>query len=177
MKNHYETHDGIAKVYCNGKNRTIFFFIDASDLAIISDYSWRCEALNKGRYNIIVSSINVGNKKIKHIILSRLLLNAPIGSYVDHKDCNPLNNTRSNLRLATPSENSRNVPKTANKRSSQYKGVSWHIRKQKWIATVAINSKNRFIGYFNSESEAANAYNKKAKELHGEFAKLNELGK
>lgn len=56
---------------------------------------------------------------------------------------------------------------------SRYKGVSWH--RNKWQATIMIDGKNACLGSFESEIDAAIAYNKKAKELHGEFARLNEV--
>jgi hypothetical protein len=55
-----------------------------------------------------------------------------------------------------------------NNASSKYKGVSWDDSRKQWRASIPI-----FLGRFDSEIEAAKAYDKKAKELYGEFALLN----
>lgn len=172
MKNRYEILGDAAKVYSNGKNKNMFFFIDKDDLNTISSHSWRVYPGSTENYFRVETSVATKNKTI-HFSLARFLYNMPVGKYVDHIDCDPLNNRRNNLRLATESENSRNVPKTKSKRSSIYKGVSWHKRKRKWIAMCAVNNRNKFLGYFDSEIEAAKSYDSSAKELHGEFALTN----
>lgn len=169
MKNHFKIEGDKAIVYSNGKNKQLTFIIDVADLNLIKDYSWRVYHLSNG-YKRVETSILAGKK---HIILARLLMNFPDGKYIDHVDCDPTNNQRSNLRLASEKENSRNAAKTKRKTSSNFKGVSWHKHKNKWIAMCAVNGKNTFIGYFSNEIEAAKAYDLKAKELHGEFAKTN----
>lgn len=90
----------------------------------------------------------------------------------DHKDMNGLNNQRNNLRKATTQENLMNRKSFKNS-SSQFKGVSWDGTRNKWIARIRLNNKSIHLGRFISETDAAKAYNQKAKELFGEFAKLN----
>ena len=71
----------------------------------------------------------------------------------------------------------RNRPKPSNC-SSQYRGVNYigyGRRKKRWRAYYFINKKQTVIGYFDDEKDAARAYNKRAKELFGEFARLNEI--
>lgn len=175
MKNHYEIIGDSAKVYSNGANKHLFFFIDLADLNTIADYSWRVY-VDKGNnsYKRVETSVT-RNNKTTHLMLARFLMGYPKGKFTDHKDCDSLNNRRCNIRLATHDENSRNVPKRVRKTHSKFKGVSWHKLKNKWVATCAINSKNKFLGYFSNEIDAAKAYDKTAKELHGEFAKTNFL--
>ena len=172
MKNHFTIEDETAKVYSNGRYTADFFFIDRTDLENISAYSWRIYTTKNG-YKRVETSINTGNNKIKHILLSRYLLNPPSGIYVDHIDCNPTNNRRANLRLANRFENCQNAPKFIRGCSSIYKGVSWHTNKNKWIVSIMANNKSFHIGYFTDEILAAKAYDQKAKELFGEFANLN----
>jgi hypothetical protein len=93
------------------------------------------------------------------------------GLVVDHRDHKGLNNTRMNLRIATRSQNSCNNKKTRG-RSSKYKGVSRDTRGS-WRVKINSDGKNTFLGYFDNEIDAAKAYDKAAKELHGEFAILN----
>jgi hypothetical protein len=84
---------------------------------------------------------------------------------VDHKDRNKLNNNIENLRELTKSENNANVEKRKNGATSKYKGVSWHKRVRKWEARLKANGKNLFLGYFNNEDDAGQAYNDKIREL------------
>lgn len=173
MKNQHEIIGESAKVYSNGKNKHLYFFVDKADLKLIAAHSWRIYRLHATSIYYKVETSASIQGKIIHFALATFLLETPKGMMVDHIDRNPLNNRRNNLRIATNGQNSRNVPKTSAKRSSVYKGVSWHKRKNKWIASCAINSRNKFLGYFNDEIEAAKAYDLSAKELHGEFANTN----
>ena len=138
--------------------------VDDSDYEFLSKFRWW------------LSSKGYAKTKIdgKPITLGRLLLNPSTGILIDHIDHNKLNYQRSNLRLATDSQNSANRKKYYNT-SSSYKGVSWHKTKRKWIAQVGNAGKKLHLGTFNSELEAAKAYNKSAIELFGEFALLNSF--
>lgn len=91
---------------------------------------------------------------------------------VDHQDNNGLNNQVSNLRMATRQENSFNSKKHA-KGVSKYKGVWKTGRSQGFRAAIKYNGTLVLIGNFANEIEAAIAYDRKAEELFGEFAKLN----
>jgi len=57
--------------------------------------------------------------------------------------------------------------------TSKYKGVCWDKRNKKWGVTIQANKKKYHLGYFKDEIDAAKAYDKKAKKLHGQFACLN----
>lgn len=59
------------------------------------------------------------------------------------------------------------------KSSSKYVGVFWNKNENKWSSAIKKNQKIYNLGYFQTEEEAALAYNKKAIELYGENAKLN----
>lgn len=58
--------------------------------------------------------------------------------------------------------------------SSIYKGVIWDEQRGKWRSRIEINGKRKHLGYFESEVDAADAYDKAAVELFGSFAKLNK---
>jgi hypothetical protein len=91
--------------------------------------------------------------------------------HVDHINCNPLDNSFVNLRLATNAQNACNRGKPSTN-SSGYKGVTWKKLKNKWSAQIMINCKKKNLGYFNTPEEAHAAYCKAAKELHGDFARV-----
>jgi len=97
------------------------------------------------------------------------------GLTVDHADGNPWNNQRKNLRYATGSQQATNSKKRRmnGKSSSRFKGVSFDSAYEKWRAEIYFQKKRYFVGFFAEEESAARAWDIKAKELHGEFARLN----
>jgi hypothetical protein len=95
----------------------------------------------------------------------------PSGYYIDHINNDRADNRVENLRLCTTRENAYNRGPQANNKSG-FKGVSWHKQKQKWVAQIKIDGKNKFLGFFEDKEEAYQKYCEKAIETHGEFAKL-----
>lgn len=94
---------------------------------------------------------------------------------VDHINGDPLNNVRSNLRIATSAQNTANQ-KIACDNKSGYKGVFFRFGKKKpWAASIGKDYKRRHIGYYYTREEAAKAYNEAAIQTFGEFARLNPL--
>jgi hypothetical protein len=89
----------------------------------------------------------------------------------DHRNRNMLDNRRANLRRATRSQNLAN--RAAYGKHSRYKGV--YPNKAKWFAKIVKAGTVYFSPSFLTEEEAALWYNEKAKELHGDFAVLNEI--
>ena len=119
---------------------------------------------------------NYGRCPALHSIIAYRAFGAPTPEQteIDHKDNNPLNNKRDNLRWCTSIQNNMNRG-TSSTSTSSFKGVVWHKNKNKWQAQITIERKYYFLGNFTNELEAAYAYNEAAKQFHGEFAKLNEL--
>lgn len=107
-----------------------------------------------------------------HIVwMHKVILGASRGIEVDHIDGNPLNNQRSNLRLATHRENSFNTKRpTTNK--SGFKGVYWHKAAGKWAACITIHDKAKHLGLFVDIDDAAKAYELAARANFGAFARL-----
>lgn len=93
---------------------------------------------------------------------------------VDHIDHNILDNRRSNLRVATASDNAANKRLTKSNKTG-YKAVFFNKKTNKWTVTVKKHGKNNRIGSFTTKEQAAIAYNEAAKIIHGEFAWLNEI--
>ena len=107
--------------------------------------------------------------------LHRWLFNLKTGDkeVVDHIDGNKLNATRENLRLCTISENLQNRKSYTG--TSKYKGVRVVLKngKAKYSAVAKKDNKTYCLGCFETENEAAEAYNIKTKELYNNFALLN----
>lgn len=94
---------------------------------------------------------------------------------IDHRNRNSLDNRRSNLRICTIQLNNANRRKQSKPCTSQFKGVYFNKQYSRWMARIKYWKKYIFLGRFDEEKDAARAYNKKAKELFGEFACLNKI--
>jgi hypothetical protein len=94
---------------------------------------------------------------------------------VDHKDGNPLNNVRSNLRIATRAQNGANrSAQAARKRvGGGYIGVCLCVHTGRWVAHLKVNQKNIWLGRHATAEAAAQARDAAALLHHGEFAALN----
>ena len=140
--------------------------VDDEDFEVLNQFKW-CAA-KRGNAFYAERTIMVGEKK-ECVLMHCVILNR---KGIDHRDHDGLNNQKGNLRFCTVSENAMNNRKRENT-SSIYKGVHFHKRDKKWLASIKINGKTIHLGYFASETDAALAYNKKAIELFCEFANLN----
>ncbi|MDD5006698.1 MAG: HNH endonuclease [Candidatus Omnitrophica bacterium] len=146
-----------------------FVLVDDEDFDRLNKYRW---CYNGAGY--ACRGINIGNGKVKPIFMHREIIGTPHGMYTDHIDGNKLNNQRFNIRVCNQSQNSLNRNKQPTN-TTGYKGVS--IRKtnkyKKFRAHLTAYGKQYDIGCFHTAIEAAKAYDAKARELFGEFARLN----
>lgn len=110
--------------------------------------------------------------KSRIIHMHRVILDAPKGLLVDHINGNGLDNQKSNLRLATNSQNICNS-RLRSDNTSGYRGVSWNSSHGKWVATAVINGKQRQLGSSDDPVECAKLYDETAYNEYGEFALLN----
>ena len=95
---------------------------------------------------------------------------------IDHINGNPSDNRIDNLRACTNAQNSCNYQKLGCG-SSQYRGVCWVRRDQKWAACISDGQGGKVsLGHFDDETLAAKAYDNAARKRHGEFATLNFHG-
>lgn len=109
-------------------------------------------------------------------LFHRMLVSAPKSMAVDHIDRDYFNLHVSNLRVCTPYQNNLNRGKFKSSRN-KYKGIRRsedHDRPKPWQARIAHNGK-RHTKRFATELEAVKWYNETIKQLHGEFAVLNEI--
>lgn len=144
--------------------------IDASDVPLVEGRNWYASNRRKSVCYAIAKIYD--GKKWAYFPMHRLILpptaDRPIA---DHIDGNGLNNRRSNLRLATHKENSYNLRARMRPRSG-FKGVSM-MPSGKWKAQLIVENKVRYLGCFVTPEEAARAFDKAAREVRGEFARLN----
>lgn len=134
--------------------------VDDEDYDQLSQYTWK--ASRKG--NTVYAE---RSRKLMH----REIMNALPNMEVDHIDGNGLNNTRSNLRLCSHAENLRNQ-KMAKSNKTGFKGVMPYY-KNGFRAMIYFEGKSIHIGVYGTAEEAAKAYDRKAIELFGEFARTN----
>ena len=104
------------------------------------------------------------------IYMHRLILQITDNLLCDHINGNKLDNKQRNLRIVNKSQNSVNSYQH-NDNKSGYKGVSWSKVAKRWTVYV----KGQHIGYFINIIDAALAYNQRATEVFGHFAKLNDI--
>ena len=92
---------------------------------------------------------------------------------LDHINRIKTDNRIENLREATASDNAANCESKG--RTSKYVGVSLDRGRGTWIAQIMKGGRNQYIGRYQSEEDAALAYNRAATKIHGEFAALNQI--
>lgn len=121
-----------------------------------------------------MTEIDLGKENKTIVSLHRLIMGV-IGDsvHIDHINGDKLDNRKSNLRLATRSQNLANQRKQNRNTSSQFKGVSFNIEKMKWAAYINCSGKRYRLGYYVSEIMAALSYDRLANILFGEYAKPN----
>lgn len=146
--------------------------VDDDDYDELNKYDWR---IAKTGY-VVRSEWDKVNKTTKTIYMHRSIMNTPEGMDCEHEDLNRTNNQKANLRTGTRSQNMAN--QRARGGLSRFKGVSKLNRpnlKKPWIAYIKHNYKQIHLGYFETQEEAAEAYNIKAKEIYEEFARFNNV--
>lgn len=146
--------------------------IDDEDWPLVAHLRWNILGEDRGgdgRREHGPYAVSYHDERGRHrCLLMHNLIAGCIG--VDHIDLDGLNNQRSNLRVATRSQNQANsLPRTG---TSQYKGVSWE--RGYWRAQITVDRRMRMLGKFGLDEEAAaRAYDAAAIAAWGEFARLN----
>jgi hypothetical protein len=106
--------------------------------------------------------------------MHREVMNAPTGMHVDHINHNRLDNRRDNLRLCTCAQNQWNS-RPRKDGVSQWKGVVRVSRPgtKPWRAAIRVHGKKLYLGTFANQIDAAQAYDRAARQYFGEFAYTN----
>lgn len=139
-----------------------YAYVDAADYEWLSRWAW----------SVVGGGYAARNDNGKTVLMHRQIMKPRKGKFVDHKDGNRANNCRSNLRVCTRKENMRNLRKQ-NGSVSRFKGVTYCKRMDKWFARCWYERGDHYLGSFDDEAEAARAYDRRAVEALGDFARLN----
>lgn len=150
--------------------------VDSAD-ADLSNQKW--QAIKKrGRYYAARHTSRRIDKTRKLIYLHKVVLERKLGTSigsgerVDHKDNNPLNNRRENLRRALPSQNSQNQ-KLRTDNSTGYKGVSREGRTGKYYAQITVKGKKHHLGTADTPQDASKLYAEASALYHQEFGRTH----
>lgn len=138
--------------------------VDDSDLALVSQYRWYAVRKRQTTY----AQTDSGKYSLG---MHRLILGLKSGDGLqgDHKNGDGLDNRRSNLRIATRSDNQRNQVNRVPKHG--YRGIV-PVR-SKWRAQLQVKGTTVYLGLHPTPEAAALAYDKSARDVYGEFAVLN----
>lgn len=148
--------------------------VDDEDYPELCQFRWyaawdvRTRTYRAGRYE------RLPDGTYKNTSMHRQVMKALPDQQVDHINHDTLDNRRANLRFCTQGQNQANRRKDVDS-TSPYKGVSWHRRNRKWIASIKGPGGRIHLGYHKSAIDAARAYDKAAVELWGEFAHTNGI--
>lgn len=146
--------------------------IDDEDFDRVSKYKWHCLANDYAARKFYYEKKD-GKWVTKYIRLHQFVLNE-FNKEIDHINGNRLDNRKENLRFCDRTLNNANIGLKSNN-TSGYKGVRLNRTMKKWFASITAYKKVYYLGSFKDKIDAAKAYNKKAKELFGDFARINEL--
>lgn len=137
------------------------FFIDKDDWEKFKHYKWYIT--DKG---VVAPALLPTDPST--VRLARLVMSAPKGLEVDHKDGVQINCKKSNLRIVTHGNNMLNkgVNKVGSK-TSKYRGVVRYGNK--FMAQISRSRCMIFLGWFDNELDAAAAYDKAAHHLYGKY--------
>lgn len=129
-------------------------------------------ALNKKWFMSGVYPATYLKDEKRTIKMHRFVMDAPDGKVVDHINMDVFDNRKSNLRLCSIAENTRNR-KVRKDSKSGYKGIYYRNDHKSYIAYLVINRKRIVLGERNTLEKAIDVYNNGVKKYHKDFARLN----
>ncbi len=162
----YEDHAGIVLYNMQGKE-IAEALIDLDDVEKCKEHKWFIEDENY----YVTSAKNKYKSKLR---LHRFILDAynlKEEKEVDHKNINPLDNRKENLRFCTSQENSINRSKQKNN-TSGVTGVVWNTKYNRWESKIYINKKKSHLGYFINKKDAIKVRKEAEIKYYGEFTPI-----
>ena len=154
--------------------------IDFADYHIVRGLKYSAKQVKRNTYAVrTIKSPITGRPSSTRLHRDILGLKAGDGLCVDHRDHNGCNNTRSNIRLCLDAENSRHRRSRLGS-TSKFLGVCWSKNRSKWRSQGRLPNISHlrggnvtYLGGYDSEIEAALAYDAFAREHYGEFSNCN----
>lgn len=143
--------------------------IDDEDYEKVIARTWRIHTYNLKRGLFYFLSHDGKHTVLMHRLIMGCVLHD--GMVVDHINGNTLDCRKSNMRICTSAENSRNTGKNKINKSG-YKGVFYISRIKRYRASISVNRKHIMLGCYKTAEEAYGAYCDAAKKYHGEFARM-----
>jgi hypothetical protein len=141
------------------------FYFDLEDYDKIKDYCWyKTKTTNYVATNIFGKKITLNNFLKKHD--SKYI--------VDHYNRNKFDNRKENLIITTKKNNCINKSIQSNNKSG-FVGVRYDKLNKKWISTIGLDGKDKWLGRFVNKEDAIIARLKAEKEYFGEFAPQRHL--
>lgn len=157
--------------------------VDESDLPVVFDGKggWTACCTSKDKTLLYATRVIGGRLATRQQLFHRVLLGlSGRHALADHTNGDGLDNRRCNVRRATKGQNNTHGRHTTRSSStSGYRGVTADTRPKRvtaWIAQIQSDGKRHYLGAFVSAEDAARAYDKAARKLHGRFARLNFPG-
>lgn len=150
-----------------GKNT----LIEEADYEAVGVFKWHYRGTLSRGNGYATRNVAAGVGRQTPVRLHKVLLGAGRDSRVDHRNGDPLDNRRCNLRTATALENGRNIHKAIGR--SRFKGVSWNIQRRHWRAVIRVDGRKIYLGSSRTEEGAARLYDDAASRHFGEFACTN----
>lgn len=149
----------------------MFALIDEQDAELVSGFTWHPFKGKGGTFYAKARDTRSPNPRAR-VYMHQLILGTNPGELGDHIDGDGLNNTRSNLRIVTPTQNAHNIHRYP-RNTSGYIGVSRWPRGL-WQAGLKVNGKRQQLGIFETALEAALAYDAAVRHFRGEIGMTNE---
>ena len=145
-----------------------YVLVDDEDYDYLNQWDWYAYPHGRTFYAVreIIAKTGIKSKLRMH----RVIVNAKNGEICDHRDGNGLNNQRANLRKCSHQQNTWNSRTRINNTSGQ-RGVRWDKDKMKWRSVIGYKNKKIHLGYFDSQQQASDIYNRRARDLFGEYYK------
>lgn len=149
--------------------RGLFAKIDDVDFNSVSKFKWRSLKTKYGKFYAVRSRYRDSDMRSDTIYLHRFIMGEPAGMDVDHKNNDRLDCQRLNLRVCTRRQNLQNRSGARKNSLSGVRGVCYHRTRERWVAQIQVDGKNRTLGYFPSKELAAACYAEANKKYFGEF--------